>query len=990
MKKLFTLLMMVMLTVVAKAAVATDYTSNVTFEEGEKSYLTDVINIDGTDYSCVKIGTSKQGGSCIAVLPAGTKTFSLHAIGWSKSTNTDFTLTGAGLEATRTAGAGNISGNSPYTFDVAGGYDPAAPFFVFTFDEPLAEESRVTLASDYRVVFYGVQTSTEGDAPAAGWDGTVTSSLDNVTMTSVSEFEGVTLKFNGANSIVLNSEEEDGETLYGMFEAWNPDFSQYFIWSPMIGGEAVINGDEVTLNGWVDYSGAFAKGNAPKKVGKKTIIHKAAEGETDYQFEMMDYGETFIIDGTVYEDQIDLFFNAVEQEDVEPFELTVTNDKEENAVPAGEVAEKLSWYFYATVPEGFEINRDIQATLYKDMEVFSTAIAGQMDGTTAYWTFRNAAPDYIQEAGQYTLVVPEGVITVNGAPNAEFRGVWGVTGVEPTHEIAVVSVKNGGEEPGVVERVTTTFELELAEEVSTIGENQAGVMLINNTTNDIYPVSNINPVGKLVYITMNLGEERVLTAPGEYMLQLPDHVVVDANGNYNAGGNYTWTIEGQDMQVINIEQAAVSVTEPDTWGDQKYQIALTLPTIPEGAVYGYCEGLMVTKDGVTSNRPFTTGEWGMFTLDGNNVLFVDPMICYTTDETYDGELREPGTYVAEAEIYFMDADWMEIAAVAKYTGSVVLPQVAPVTPQATITLVADEKTEVLYDGTPVAEANSLTLSFTKTYQNVSCVVDKLTVVDGDEDMAGYTFEEEVATEEPVLGEDGNWTVNFVKQPQNFASGHQYRIKVRAWEGEKFDEEWNIQPYDETIVVVNGVGADDEPVVELNMGTPVYTTFDSAVAPDAFPGITVSYPDNNLAEVYGDTEAWGYGAFALICTSANIFELDADGNFDAENPVASEHYASNFDVESVDLFARPALEANKKYVAIIDGMTVQNQMEWEDPIVWIQSPMEAIWIYFETGVATGINNVNADDNTNTYNVAGQRVNNSVKGIVIKNGKKYLNK
>lgn len=46
----------------------------------------------------------------------------------------------------------------------------------------------------------------------------------------------------------------------------------------------------------------------------------------------------------------------------------------------------------------------------------------------------------------------------------------------------------------------------------------------------------------------------------------------------------------------------------------------------------------------------------------------------------------------------------------------------------------------------------------------------------------------------------------------------------------------------------------------------------------------------------------------------------------------------------------------------------------------------------TGLATGINKVEADtENVNApaYNLAGQRVNNSYKGIIIKNGKKYIN-
>lgn len=46
----------------------------------------------------------------------------------------------------------------------------------------------------------------------------------------------------------------------------------------------------------------------------------------------------------------------------------------------------------------------------------------------------------------------------------------------------------------------------------------------------------------------------------------------------------------------------------------------------------------------------------------------------------------------------------------------------------------------------------------------------------------------------------------------------------------------------------------------------------------------------------------------------------------------------------------------------------------------------------TGLATGINKVEAEtENVNApaYNLAGQRVNNSYKGIIIKNGKKYIN-
>lgn len=50
------------------------------------------------------------------------------------------------------------------------------------------------------------------------------------------------------------------------------------------------------------------------------------------------------------------------------------------------------------------------------------------------------------------------------------------------------------------------------------------------------------------------------------------------------------------------------------------------------------------------------------------------------------------------------------------------------------------------------------------------------------------------------------------------------------------------------------------------------------------------------------------------------------------------------------------------------------------------------IYSLNGVVSGVDNITVDENVDApaYNVAGQRVNDAYKGIVVKNGKKYLNK
>ena len=63
-------------------------------------------------------------------------------------------------------------------------------------------------------------------------------------------------------------------------------------------------------------------------------------------------------------------------------------------------------------------------------------------------------------------------------------------------------------------------------------------------------------------------------------------------------------------------------------------------------------------------------------------------------------------------------------------------------------------------------------------------------------------------------------------------------------------------------------------------------------------------------------------------------------------------------------------------------------------VLITYPTQGINIYgIELATATGISSISATEakeKTATFNLAGQQVSESYKGIVVKNGKKYLNK
>lgn len=60
--------------------------------------------------------------------------------------------------------------------------------------------------------------------------------------------------------------------------------------------------------------------------------------------------------------------------------------------------------------------------------------------------------------------------------------------------------------------------------------------------------------------------------------------------------------------------------------------------------------------------------------------------------------------------------------------------------------------------------------------------------------------------------------------------------------------------------------------------------------------------------------------------------------------------------------------------------------------WITAGYDALFFEKDGELPSGINDVNANANGNNtcYNIAGQRVNSTAKGIIIKNGKKYINK
>ena len=87
-----------------------------------------------------------------------------------------------------------------------------------------------------------------------------------------------------------------------------------------------------------------------------------------------------------------------------------------------------------------------------------------------------------------------------------------------------------------------------------------------------------------------------------------------------------------------------------------------------------------------------------------------------------------------------------------------------------------------------------------------------------------------------------------------------------------------------------------------------------------------------------------------------------------------------------------VQADENYVKVGDKVTVQGKLQryFKDEVVTPEVAQGGKILTVESG-STGINNVKANvENAVRYNLAGQKVNNGFKGVVIMNGKKMLQK
>ena len=147
-----------------------------------------------------------------------------------------------------------------------------------------------------------------------------------------------------------------------------------------------------------------------------------------------------------------------------------------------------------------------------------------------------------------------------------------------------------------------------------------------------------------------------------------------------------------------------------------------------------------------------------------------------------------------------------------------------------------------------------------------------------------------------------------------------------------------------------------------------------------PGIDLKKDNSKKAfsiYVTGLTSLTAYGATTSSSDTRDLYVVATpnDGSAAVEISASSE--------PNVTAVASLALDAAKKYTVVFTGVKKGDKESGAD--------IALHGIKFVPSTSTGISSVNsaaAKKNGKTYNMAGQQVSGSYKGIVIKNGKKYM--
>lgn len=166
------------------------------------------------------------------------------------------------------------------------------------------------------------------------------------------------------------------------------------------------------------------------------------------------------------------------------------------------------------------------------------------------------------------------------------------------------------------------------------------------------------------------------------------------------------------------------------------------------------------------------------------------------------------------------------------------------------------------------------------------------------------------------------TIGYVAfdQPLTFYYGHKYNIKVKAFAGD--EESYWMEPAMATFECEFNGATDAQPAVAMgqpNFGDRVVSGME--VDPAEWEGLTVSFPENNVANALAGTDALTYGAVMLVGTDATLYE---DGE-----AIATENNAMSSEFSEVELFSSVDLKAGKTYSVKIPagGLKLVNMMEF---------------------------------------------------------------
>ncbi len=286
--------------------------------------------------------------------------------------------------------------------------------------------------------------------------------------------------------------------------------------------------------------------------------------------------------------------------------------------------------------------------------------------------------------------------------------------------------------------------------------------------------------------------------------------------------------------------------------------------------------------------------------------------------------------------------------------------------------------------------------------------------------AGAGLDKEVYVKGTIINIESINTTQYGNATYNIADAGTKEPLLKVFRGfyylgDKFTSETQIQDGDE--VVVYGKLKDHKGTKEVDMGNKIYS-INGKTASDIEPPYTV-VGDGTLANAYTAADViylfkhdkapagnvWVKGEIlgnVVVTSGATVVptvftDVNKDGKIDDKDAGEGETVASASNISLGDPNDHISVQftfntAPRKEINILDHkenigkkVWLYGKIEKYCSIPGLKGVTEFSW----DGVATGINNVNAAaHNDALYNVAGQRVSDSFKGIVIKNGRKYI--